>query len=375
MKSTTGEVLTLLRDRGPTSRAELARVIGVSAAALTKITAELISSGKVSERAAPATTQLGRPPVNIALNSDCHFLVGAHLGAGRVELIVTDIMLNAKARHGFDFDATSTSADALIERAGREINQLIEQTGFYRRKFRGIGISVPGAVDREGRLNVYSSFANWHEIPFADRLEEVVGLPAVVEHNATAIALSEARFGVGRDSETILYVYMRAGIGAGLAHSASVSQSPRHRGQVEIGHIVLDPAGAPCHCGGRGCFETVFSEAPILGALGLDRVPPEGLIAAAMRNRAIWAPLYERFVQALATTVTLLAPDLIVLGGHLGEAPDALFDDLRRDLPGRVMPQQRQNLRIERTSLGPDDGAMGAACVGLEKFIYADGGR
>jgi Transcriptional regulator/sugar kinase len=376
VRSTTGEVLTLLRDRGPTSRAELARTIGVSAAALSKITAHLISTGQVmEEEAAPSASQLGRPPVNISLVNDGHFLVGAHFGAGRVGLIITDAVLAARATKRFDFNPKTTSAEALIERAGREINQLIDSCGVYRRKVRGVGISVPGAVDRDGRFNVYSSFADWHEVPFADRIEEIVGLPAVVEHNATAIALSEARFGAGRDMDTILYVYMRSGIGAGLAHSAAVARAPAHRGPVEMGHIVLDPAGPACRCGGRGCLETVFSEAPLLAGLGLDAVPAGGLIAAAMEDARVWAPAYERFVQALATTVTLMSPDLVILGGHLGEAPERLFSDLRRDLPPRVMPQQRAKLRVERTSLGPDASAKGAACVGLEKFVYAEGGR
>lgn len=375
MNSTAGEVLALLRDRGPMPRTGLARAIGISAAALTKITADLIASGQVSEQPGAARTQPGRPPVDIALNGDCNYLVGAHLGAGRVELVITDILLNATARHSFDFDSRATSADALVRSAGDEINRLIERSGVYRSRYRGIGVSVPGAVDRQHRLNVYSSFADWHEVPVADRLEDIVGLPAVVEHNATAIALSEARFGVGRSSDTILYVYMGSGIGAGLAHSVAVSRSPRHRGQVEIGHIVVEPAGAPCHCGGHGCLETVFSEGPILKALGRQSVPREGLIAAAMAETTVWEPIYETFVQALATTVTLLVPDLIVLGGHLGAAPPALFDTLRRDLPGRIMPQQRECLRIERTSLGADAGAKGAACVGLETFVYADYGR
>jgi predicted NBD/HSP70 family sugar kinase len=375
LQSTSAEVLAWLRDHGPTSRAELARAIGVSAAALTKITAGLITAGQVVERAAvvPAT-QMGRPPTSIVLNGEANYLVGVHLGAGHVELVVVDLVLTPKLRHEFDFDGRGTSVDRLIEAVGGEINRLIERSGIHRGRFLGVGIAVPGAVDRAGRLNIYSCFADWHQVPFADRLEEVVGLPAVVEHNVTAIALAEARFGIGRDSDAVLAVYMRGGLGAGIAHSCAASHRPWDRAPVEIGHVVFDPDGAVCHCGGRGCFETVFAERPILRALGLERVPDEGLIAAAMREPAVWQPLAEKFVHALATTVTLLSPDLVVLGGHLRRAPDAFLDHLRRELPRRLMPQQRERLRIERVSLGSGDGALGAACVGLEKFVYSGGG-
>jgi predicted NBD/HSP70 family sugar kinase len=67
--------------------------------------------------------------------------------------------------------------------------------------------------------------------------------------------------------------------------------------------------------------------------------------------------------------VTLIAPDLVVLGGHLGEAPERLLDDLRRDLPPRLM-RQLKGLKVEKVSLRPDAGAKGAACVGLERFVY-----
>jgi predicted NBD/HSP70 family sugar kinase len=374
MQSMSAEVLAWLRDRGPTSRAEIARGLGVSAAALTKTTAGLIAAGHVAERAAPAPApQMGRPPIDLVLNGDSSYLVGIHLGAGHVELVVTDIVLTPKLWREFDFDPAVLSVDRLIDEVGRAVNQLIDRSGYYRAKFRGIGIAVPGAVDRAGRLNIYSCFADWHEVPFADRLEQIVGLPAVVEHNVTAMALAEARFGIGRDSDAVLCVYMRGGLGAGLAHSRAAPHRLWDRGPVEIGHIVLDPAGAPCHCGGRGCFETVFSERAILRRLGLERVPDEGLIAAAMRDEAAWRPLYDRLLGALATTATLLAPELIIFGGHLKRAPDAFFDALGRDLPLRLMPQQRVRLRIGRVSLGGDAGALGAACVGLETFIYSGG--
>ncbi|MBE0533924.1 MAG: ROK family protein [Rhodospirillales bacterium] len=367
--TTTGELLSLLRDRGPTSRAELARAIGVSAAALSKITADLIARGQVSEVGGANRSQLGRPPVNIALNGDCCYLVGAHVGAGRVELVVTDILLNVLSRDRFTFPVDETSVDSLIERVGHAVNRLIEASGQYRNKFRGVGIGVPGSVDRGGRLNINAAFTHWHDIPFADRIEAIVGLPAVIEHNVTAIALAEARFGVGREYDTVLAVYMRAGLGGGFAHSGRNMRGRKHWGPVEIGHIVLDPRGGACRCGGKGCVETVFSERPILERLGLDAVPEGGLMAAAMDQPAVWEPLYRPFLHALATAVTLIAPDLVVLGGHLGEAPQRLLDDLRRDLPPRLM-RQLKGLKVDKVSLRPDAGAKGAACVGLERFVY-----
>src|SRR5690606_31558804 len=99
------------------------------------------------------------------------------------------------------------------------------------------------------------------------------------------------------------------------------------------------------------------------------QVPADGLLRAAMNDKASWARIYDQFVGVLATAVTLLEPDLLLFSGHLGEAPSALLEQLRVDLPRLVMPQF-QDIKIERAVLQPEAGALGAACIGLEQFVY-----
>jgi len=363
-----GQLLALLRDNGAMSRADLARAIGVSAAALTKIASSQLERGLIAEVDGSSSAGLGRPATLIDLNPSSCYVIGANVGAGRVGVVIADMMLNVVARKSFTFDFDAVAVDDIIAKTAKTINTLIDKTGLPRQAIRGLGVGVPGKVDRAGRSNVSSKFTRWvRDIPFADKLEQVLDLPVVLEHNATAMALAEAFYGAGRGYGTVLHLYLRAGLGAGLVHARNGERV--HPGPVEIGHIVVDPNGLPCQCGGRGCVETVFSEAALLKALSLTQVPGEGLIVAAMEIPAVWDAAYARLVEALSTTVTLLGPDLILLGGHLGEAPEALLDDLNRDLPKRLMPQFR-DVKVARATLQPDAGALGAACVGLEKFVF-----
>ncbi|GGA62145.1 ROK family transcriptional regulator [Pelagibacterium lentulum] len=368
MRKNGGQLLALLRDNGAMSRADLARAIGVSAPALTKIASSQLERGLIAEADSSSSSGLGRPGTLINLRPSSCYVVGANVGAGRVGVVLADMMLNVVARKSFTFDFDAVGVDEIIAKTAKAINALIDKSGLPRQAIKGMGVGVPGKVDRAGRSNVSSKFTQWlHDIPFADQLEQLLDLPVVLEHNATAMALAEAFYGAGRGYGTVLHLYLRAGLGAGLVHARHGELV--HPGPVEIGHIVIDPDGQPCQCGGRGCVETVFSEAALLRAMSLSQVPSTGLIAAAMDSPDVWEPAYARFLEALSTTVTLLGPDLILLGGHLGEAPAALLDALNADLPKRLMPQFR-GVRVARATLQPDAGALGAACVGLEKFVF-----
>jgi predicted NBD/HSP70 family sugar kinase len=90
-----------------------------------------------------------------------------------------------------------------------------------------------------------------------------------------------------------------------------------------------------------------------------------------LEKTAYWAPTLDRLTDSLAIAISLLAPDLIVFGGHLGEAPESMFSHLREVLPPRVMPHMRDILRFERTSFGTQPGAIGGAAVALDHFFYS----
>ena len=371
MQTTAGKILTVLRDRGPCSRADLARTIGLSTAAMSKFAAELLNANIVREIDATGKQAVGRPSIDLALNSETFLMIGAHIAMGRVEVVLTDSLMKILDADHFEFDL-EINVDDLIGKLAGKIDALISKSGFQRTRFRGVGLTVPGAVDDEGRVNLFSVFSQWSNIAFADLLEERLNLPVTLEHNAAAIALAESRFGAGRDKERVLYVYMGGGIGAGITYSRERSNSLRRCRQVELGHIVVDPHGSDCRCGKVGCLETLFSEGPLLKFLGRKSVPEECLIKALMQTD-LWGEQYEHFLQILATSSILLLPDMIVLGGHFGTAPDMFFKKLEQDLTPRVtVPQHRARLSVVRTSYLDEAGAVGAACAGLEQFIFGD---
>ncbi|MGK7664303.1 MULTISPECIES: ROK family protein [unclassified Marinovum] len=365
MSTGTGEILKALRDKGPLSRADLVRTTGLSSAGVTKLTAQMLTEGVLRQSNTAEEASIGRPPVTLDLQRQSRFVLGIHLGAGRVHVALSDVGLILHAPRHLAYELNE-DLEALIARVSALAEEVVEASGVARSDIIGVGLGVPGSVDPTRRVNVRSILTGWQNVDFAELFEQHLRLPVVVEHNATAMAMAEARYGLGLNAESILYLLLGKGIGAGYAKTGAGERC----GAVEIGHIVVEPGGRPCRCGGRGCLERFFSEEPLRHLSGDGTQSHSDMIDSAMQSPE-WPATYEYLLQALSTTITLMAPECIVLGGFLNEAPDSFVASLRRDLAPRVMPQHRDRLKIERTSLTEPGGVQGAATIALEEFFYS----
>ncbi|PST24644.1 ROK family transcriptional regulator [Mesorhizobium plurifarium] len=362
-----GQVLRILRDEGPNSRAVLARRSKLSATTLTHVTAQLLADGSVVEEEPAGSSGLGRPGMAIRLLPDAHHVAGVHIGAGLVQIAITNLLGSPKAAASFEFGLPNTSPEALTTRIADEIDRLKVVGGFDR--LLGVGAGVPGPVDAGQRTILASINTGWRNLPLAGMLERRTGLPVVLEHNVTAMAVAEARFGLGRDVPALLYVYLRSGLGAGLVVDG-VPFRPGGHGAVELGHIQISQDGPQCSCGNHGCLESYVNERVLMRALGLEGSAPADLLMQ-VENTDAWEPTLSRLTDSLAIAISLLTPDLIVFGGHLADAPESLFAHLREHLPPRVMPHMRDILRFERTSFGSQPGAIGGAAVALDHLFYS----
>lgn len=362
-----GQVLRILRDEGPQSRAILARRTGLSATTLTHVTAQLLADGSVAEVEPAASSGVGRPGLAIRLLPNAHHVAGVHIGAGLVQLTVTDLLGSPKGAASFEFALPDTSPEAVTARIADEIEKLklLARTDHLL----GVGVGVPGPVDAGQRTILASINTGWRNLPLAGMLERRTGLTVVLEHNVTAMAVAEARFGLGRGVPALLYVYLRSGLGAGLVVDG-VPFRPGGHGAVELGHIQISQNGPRCSCGNHGCLESYVNERVLMRALGLEGSAPADLLMQ-VENTDVWGPTLARLTDSLAIAISLLTPDLIVFGGHLADAPESLFAHLRKHLPPRVMPHMRDILRFERTGFGSQPGAIGGAAVALDHFFYS----
>ena len=228
-----------------------------------------------------------------------------------------------------------------------------------------IGLVVPGIVDEAAGLAAFSANFGWRDLPLRALLEERTGLPVAFGHDVRAGGLAEGRLGAARGVRDFLFL----ALGTGVAGAAVVDGRPYAGGGYagEIGHVVVEPGGRECGCGARGCLETVASAAAIAARYG------HGATAAQVAARCaagepeachVWRAAVEALADALAMYVSVLAPELIVVGGGLSEAGDQLLAPLGAALDERLTFHRRP--RLCRAALGDQAGRLGAALLAWE---------
>lgn len=366
-----GHILRILRDEGPQSRADLSRRSKLSATTLTHVTAALLRDGSILEGEFNGPNGVvGRPAQAVKLAPEARSVAGVHIGAGNVQVAITDLLARPKATAAFAFDTEAADPDEIVSQVSRTITELAAEVQVETSRLLGVGIGVPGPVDPARRTALASINVGWRNVPLADKLEDALRLPTTVEHNVSAMALAESRYGIGKNVPALLYIYLRTGLGAGLMVDGAPFRPGGH-GAVELGHIQIVAEGKRCACGNVGCLETFVCERALMDAAGLKGTAPDNLLARVEKNSPAWDVVVRHLTTALASAVNILSPDLIVFGGHLGEAPQSLFERLERDLPPRIMPHMRDILNLKRATFGAQSGAIGGAAVALDQFFYS----
>ncbi|MCX4750407.1 ROK family protein [Kitasatospora sp. NBC_01287] len=264
--------------------------------------------------------------------------------------------------------------DAVLDAVTAALTTLAEQAAHHALTVRRAGVVVPGIVDEERALAVFSANLGWRDLRLADLLARRTGLPVTLGHDVRAGGYAETVLGAARGARDVLFVAIGTGISAAVISDGHPLRAGGYAG--ELGHLVVEPDGAPCGCGSHGCLETVAAAPAIAaaytarsghavdGAAGVAALVARGDADAA----AVWARASEALGAALATATTLLAPELIVLGGGLAEAGELLLAPVRAALAEHLTFQRRPN--VVRAALGDEAGCLGA---GLHAWQAAEG--
>ena len=237
------------------------------------------------------------------------------------------------------------------------------------------GVVVPGSVDVPSGTARYSANLGWRDVPLRDLLAVDLGVPVAIEHDVRAAGLAERTVGRARGVADCLIIV----IGTGIA-CAVVSGGMAVRGAAglagEIGHMPVYANGDVCACGQRGCLETYASAAAIVrryrAAGGVLTGARE--IAAACESdplaRTAWREATDTLGIALASYTMLLDPELIVLGGGLAGAGEALLVPVQTALAARLA--WRAVPPVELSPLGSRAGELGAAILAWQAAGRAD---
>ena len=208
----------------------------------------------------------------------------------------------------------------------------------------GIGVSVAGLVDPDGKVRRAENL-NWHQVPLSQELADAFDRPVAVDTDVFCGARYEAVEGHAKDAPAALYISVGTGIGHALIFDGRVWRGAAGNANA-FGHIVVDPDGPPCYCGGAGCLCLVAS-----GKAQAGPHPPAGALAA--------------LAHAIGTATTLFEPTLVVLGGGALAQPWFDVTALSQAVAGTSYPGvQRPSIVVSDV----DDANLRGAALLLEEF-------
>ena len=233
------------------------------------------------------------------------------------------------------------------------------------------GIAVPGVIDEENGVAVWSANVGFRGVPLRSLLTERLGLPAALGHDVRVGGIAEARLGAGRGHRHVLFVAIGTGIAAALVVDGDGYRGA-HGAAGEVGHIVVRPGGRPCGCGARGCLESEAS-ARAIGAryAELSGIPGATAFDVVTRSaggeplaETVWLEAVDALADGLITTQALFDVGVLVLGGGLAEAGDALLGPLRTAFEKRITFHRMPEL--VRAELGDTAGCLGSALLAFD---------
>ena len=362
-------VLNYVRERGPISRAEIAHETALQRSTVSLIVEELRVDGLIEEVSGESTG--GRPPILLSLRTADAVAIGVDLGTTRTIVATSDLAGRVLEQETFETssDAKKTTKE-IIERSRR----------FVRRNngtIEGIGISLPGLVDPEGKELFIPTF-KWRDLPLANEISSGTGLPVTMDNDANAAAQAELWFGRPeiREVRDFIIVLVEDGVGTGIVFDGQVYRG-ENGAAGEFGHMTIGQ-GAPVACasGSRECWEAFASQRAALaryktlsrGSNGdlnnnfqelLDQaLRSDGAARSALRETAHYLGI------GIANLIRGLAPEAVIVGGPIVRAWPIISQEIAGTVENTIC-RGLPSTRIIASTLGPEPTLMGALSLVL----------
>jgi predicted NBD/HSP70 family sugar kinase len=346
-------ILNLIRTRQPISRADLARASGLQRSTVSLIVEELIESNWVLEGPTGRLPR-GRRPTFLRLNDD-RVIIGVDVRPIQITVALADVNGRFTSQETMATPADAKAGiDGIIERIQRLLRSCREK------KVEGIGISLPGRVDRASERLVFAPNLKWPDTEIRKTVEKATGLEVELENAASACVLAAVWFDHVQ-SASMAVVTVSEGIGAGILVDGRLARGA-NRMAGEFGHVPLDLNGPLCTCGSRGCWEVFASNRAALRYYLESNVAPGGLnfqdlLSLAEQGDGKAAEALDRMAHYLGRGMRMIVagldPEQILVVGELtrswhrfGPVIQSEVDaqTLKGGIPPRVIPAHEDGM-------------------------------
>jgi predicted NBD/HSP70 family sugar kinase len=366
-------VFTTILTRSPISRIDVARLTGLSQAAVTKAVTPLLAAGLVDDSLGVTPTGLpGRPANPVAVVPDSVIALGIKVNVDELIGVATDLTTRIIASDRVEL--ASHDPVAVVDAIVRMCVRLQEPLGDLRSSVASIGVSVSGDVDTATGVVRDSAIMGWHGVELAAALREHLDAEIVVDNDVRALTIGEHWFGVGLGTSSFAIVTIGRGIGSGLHLNGEVVEGA-YGVAGEIGHLPLTSPDRVCACGRRGCVEAVAATSAIVAAVSAAHGRPvtveEAIALAHAGDRAAVEAFGEAGAViglAIASLVNMVGPELVIIGGE-GVVEFGLFEERLRAAYAEHVFGSAGQCRIVVRPHTFEDWARGAAASAIRSLV------
>ena len=361
-------IRNIIASDGPLSRKQLAARTGLTAAAVTGITAMLIRRGVLIEAGLSAPAG-GRPAILLDIAPKVATVLAASIQKGSINSALFDIHGNILSRRFSTFGASSPE-DA-VDTVSRQAGQMLQESGMEPADLAVASFATAGLVNPYTGVVKRSTNLGWRDEPIAEKLKAALKVPVLVENNSNAAALAEMAEGAGRGSKNLVYLSVSAGIGVGIILDGRI-YSGSHGYAGEVGHTPAVPSGgALCSCGRRGCLEAEYSAGAISAKLAVDDL--EGLMDGPLSGEPdvlrVMGEASEAIGRTVAVLMSLYDPEVVVIGGEIASVGGTFLDDVTRSAKSHCLGELADRLDIRGSGLLKDTPMVGARLIALGRLL------
>ena len=239
-----------------------------------------------------------------------------------------------------------------------------------------IGFGLPGATNSETGTLLFAPNLNWRNINLRNILSKEYSCPLFFDQDSCAAAFGEFIAGGWKDrnKKNLVCVTLGTGIGCGLILNGKIYKGLNHT-MGELGHTVVDPDGAPCACGKKGCLETYVSLYSLLekakgeiNGLRNNTDSVKDIFSFADRGNPGAKKIVDEYITylgtAIANVINVLCPEVLVISGGISNASDGLlFNPLKKFILGNIYPLLSEEIIITKSEFGPDAPLIGASML------------
>lgn len=381
-------ILKVIKNNGSLSRADIAKLTGLTPASVTNITKILIESDYLIERGIGESSG-GRPPIILEINIKARYIIGVSIGVGSIDVVLTDLGADIVTKKTIYIDENNINEEYVFTHLINLINEVIEISEIDRKKIVGIGVAMHGVVNPMLGISQYAPYYNWENVNIKSILEEKFEYPVFLDNDVRAIALGESLFGAAKRIDNFVAINISNGIGAGII----IDNKPYYGVDYsagEIGHMVVEQDGSLCNCGNYGCLESVASnksvERKVIRSIkqgvstlltneveDTEKISIRDISIAASKGDELSISVLKETARyigvGISGLVNILNPKLIVLVGDIFEQDKIMIKTLSEVVKKRGLRISTENVKIVKSDLGENAAVIGAATLVIQEVF------